>query len=251
MGRRLGHNVSHRTWSVVAGLFARPRIGVTILDYTRAVDGGADTDMFCRQIQHLREQARVITLDEAVRGLSREDHAVDNAVVVTFDDGTLDFSDIVLPVLVRFHVPVTLYVSTAHVDDQCRFPWGAAPMTWAGVDEAAASHLVTIGSHSHIHHRLDRVTNAVARDEVQRSIDLLGEHTGHAPLHFAYPEAISGSAQTRTFVDQRFHSVASGRGRVNPVGRTDLHRLARVPVPRRQGAAQFDALMRITTRARV
>ena len=51
----------------------------------------------------------------------------------------------------------------------------------------ARSRWVTIGSHSHGHELLDRITLAAARESIVRSLALLREWTGRAVEHFAYP----------------------------------------------------------------
>ncbi len=54
--------------------------------------------------------------------------------------------------------------------------------------------LVTLGSHTHTHALLDRVDEATAADELERSIDLMAERAGVAAAHFAYPKALVGNA---------------------------------------------------------
>ena len=241
-------------WKVVEP-FPRQRPGVTILAFSGAeLTGAAWTRTFVTQIEYVAARARIITLDEAVRGLSREDHAVDNTVVITFDDGFGDdgcgddgaagFTDVVLPVLDRLHVPATVYLAPAFVEEQRPLPSGIAPMTWSAVGEAMASGLVTVGSSTYTRRPLDRADAAEASAEIRGSIDLIAARTGRVPAHFAYPDAVAGSVAARQIVQQLFHSAVAGRGRTNPLGGTDLHLLVRPPVTPRTTAGELDSLIR-------
>ncbi|MDX2379953.1 MAG: polysaccharide deacetylase family protein [Acidimicrobiia bacterium] len=242
--------------SLMADSVASPPAGVTILIYHR-VGGGSDSavdldvDQFDRQLAHLAEHHRVLTLDAAVAELTagvaegwgaanRSDAddsggaepAAARAVVITFDDGTPDFTDVVVPALERHQLPATLYVATSFIDEGLDFPWGAPPAEWAPLRESVATGLVTIGSHTHTHGLLDRLDEAALDDDLDRSIDLITEHIGVRPRHFAYPKAVPGSAAAEIAVRRRFETAALARNRVNRPQRTDLHRLWRTPVKR-------------------
>ncbi len=226
-----------RGLSIARDAVDRPRAGVSILIYHRV--GGGSTSavdltpaMFEAQLDHLGRHHTVVSLDEAVRGLSRADPSVNGRVVLTFDDGTADFADVVVPLLVRHHVRATLYLATAFVDEQRRFPWGTPPMSWSAVADAVSTGLVTIGSHTHTHRLLHRGDALSVRDDLDRSIELIGEHTGAAPLHFAYPKAMPGSNDAQAAVAERFRTAALAGSRLNPASSTDLQRLWRTPIQR-------------------
>ena len=214
----------------------KPDPGVTVLIYHR-VGGGStsevdlDVDAFRAQLEHLRDHHTVVSLDDAVTllaepGTTTATTAGPNAdptertVVITFDDGTADFCDHAVPALVEFDLPATLYVATHFIDSGEPFPWGAPPATWAGLRDAATTGLVTIGSHTHTHALLDRVADAggsTIGDELDRSIELIGEHIGTTPAHFAYPKALPGSDAAEAEVRRRFSPPRSpGVGSINP-----------------------------------
>jgi peptidoglycan/xylan/chitin deacetylase (PgdA/CDA1 family) len=234
----------------------KPADGVTVLIYHR-VGGGSggevdlDVDAFRAQLEHLRDHHTVIDLDRAATILSEsapgstagEGPAAlpQRAVVVTFDDGTDDFVDVVVPALVEYGIPATLYVATHFIDSGEAFPWGAPPASWAGLRDAAATRLVTIGSHTHTHALLDRADPTEIGAELDRSIELIGEHTGTPPAHFAYPKALPGSEAAEAEVRSRFTTAALARSRVNEPGTTDLHRIWRTPIQRSDGHDFFVA----------
>ena len=236
-----------------------PPPGITVLIYHQ-VGGGTDSavdlppEAFDRQLEHLREHHRVLTLDQAVDelrtgqpcgwetaadGPSNPAHDGRRGVVITFDDGTADFGDVVVPALVRHELPATLYVATKFVDEREPFPWGAPPVDWQALRDAASTGLITLGSHTHSHWLLDRLDRDTIDDDLDRSIELLAEHTATRPHHFAYPKAVPGSPTAEIAVRRRFDSAALAANRVNRIGRTDVHRLWRTPIQRTDDAASF------------
>ena len=221
----------------------RPVEGLVILIYHRV---GARTDVrvdlptptFDEQMADLAGRGCVISLDDAVTRLGRRED-LRGRVVVTFDDGTDDFVDEALPVLARHGVPATLYVATAHIEERIDFPDDGRPATWSALAECVASGLVTIGSHTHRHALLDRLPVDEVADELDRSIDLIGERLGVAATHFAYPKALRPAPAAEREVRSRFVSAVLAGTRANPVG-SDLHRLARTPVQTTDGRRWFD-----------
>jgi peptidoglycan/xylan/chitin deacetylase (PgdA/CDA1 family) len=229
-------------------------------------------EQFEQQLDHLARHHRVISLDQAVaeltaglpagwassaagatgsgngdgsgsdgesasgEGLNPTGANVDvderRQVVITFDDGTADFTEHAVPALARHGLPATLYVATPFVESGEPFPWGAPPASWSALRDAAADESVDIGSHTHAHWLMDRLDPAMVDADLDRSIELIGEHIGTAPAHFAYPKAVVGSPSAEVAVRRRFRSAALATSRVNRVGRTDAHRLWRTPVQR-------------------
>ena len=98
---------------------------------------------------------------------------------------------------------------------------------------------MTLGSHTHTHALLDRIDPADAADELDRSAELIGERVGVAVDHFAYPKAVAPSPEVEPLVRARFRSAALGGNRANSYGRTDLYRLARSVIQRRDGMRFF------------
>lgn len=219
-----------------------PPDGLVVLIYHR-VGGRTDSQVdlpaarFEAQVAELAAAGRLVSLDEGLHRLVTG--ALEGPpVVLTFDDGTRDWVDEVLPVLERHGAPATFYVATDFVERQVAFPGGGAPVSWQGLQELASSDLVTIGSHTHRHLLLDRVDGPGAAEDLQRSVDLLGDRLGVECAHFAYPKALLGSAAAEAEVRRRFRSAAIGGGRANPAG-ADVHRLARTPIQVADGMGWF------------
>jgi peptidoglycan/xylan/chitin deacetylase (PgdA/CDA1 family) len=158
---------------------------------------------------------------------------------VTFDDGTADFMDRALPILERFGVPATIYLATDHIERGTPFPHEGPPLSWSGIRDALATGLITVGSHTHTHRVLGRVSAEEAELEVNRSCELLEDRLGVSPRHFAYPKAVPGSPAAEAVVRTRFASAALGGTRPNPYGRTDPFRLRRSAIQASDGMRWF------------
>jgi peptidoglycan/xylan/chitin deacetylase (PgdA/CDA1 family) len=240
--RLLGQAV--KATAAAADSVRRPPPGIVVLIYHRIGAGtGAEIDLpvgaFDRQMAWLAAELRPLTLDAALDELAGDPPAGQPGVVVSFDDGTADFVEHALPVLVRHQVPALLYLATDFTDQQRPFPWGAPPLTWAGLADATATGLVTVGSHTHTHALLDRLPDDQVPDELDRSTELIGEHLGTVPTHFAWPKAVLGSVAAQEAVRERFRTAALTGSRPNPYAGTDPQNLSRTPVQVSDGERWF------------
>ncbi len=182
-------------------------------------------------------------------------------VAVTFDDGTADFADEAVPVLVEHRVPATLYVATDFVERGVPFPDDGVPVSWAALRDAVATGFVDLGSHTHGHALLDRLPEDAVAGELDRSVELIGDRVGVRAEHFAYPKAVMGSAAADAAVRARFASAAVAGTHANRYGATDPYRLARSPIQVSDGMRWFrrkvagglafeDTLRRVANRRR-
>lgn len=230
----------------------RPDVaGVVILLYHR-VGGGSSLEIDLDAARFDDQIAAVAARGAVALGVALEELAApvpptgESSVVVTFDDGTADFVDVALPILVRHQVPATLYLATDFVEGGNSAPAGSRPISWSGLRDACATGLVEVGSHTHSHRLLDRISAPDAAGELDRSIDLIGEQLGRAPLDFAYPKAVPGTSEVARLVRERFRSAALAGTRVNPyrdtkgTRSTDLYRLARSPIQVSDGMHFFE-----------
>ena len=237
----------------LADRLSAPERGIVIAIYHRvgAAGGGQmnlDPAVFTDQIAWLRDNRRIISLDQAVAELTEAAEAGGNSalepgVVLTFDDGTADWLDVVAPILVAHDAPATFYLTTAYTEGAQPLPDGEQALSWSGVEELAATGVATIASHTHTHVLLDRLAPSAIAEELDRSIDLIGDHLGAAPRHFAYPKALPPSPAADSAVRERFDSAVLAGTRANSAT-ADLHQLSRSPIQaaddERDAHAKFD-----------
>ena len=234
-----------KTVSAAVDIFRPRRRGIVILLYHRVgarqlVEMNLTTELFARQIEVIASDESAVDLAAALDLLQRERAPSVDPTVVTFDDGTVDFVDRALPVLVEHRVPATLYLATDHIERQLPFPYDGRPVSWAALRDVLETGLVTIGSHTHTHALLDRIPPRGAEEELRRSIGLIEERLGVHPEHFAYPKALAGSPANEAIVRRHFRSAALAGTRPNRYGRTDPHRLARSPIQAADGMRWFE-----------
>lgn len=218
--------------------------GGVVLLYHR-VGGGSGTvvdlpqPLFSAQIQELAEASRITTLDGFLGLVARPEAPEVQPVVLTFDDGTADFAEVAMPVLVAAGAPSTLYLATDFIENGRAFPHGGTALSWKAIGDAMSTGLLTVGSHTHTHALLDRLPPDEVADELDHSIKLIEDHLGVTPEHFAYPKALAGSPAAEAAVRLRFTSAALAGTRANRYGRTDPYRLQRSPVQLGDGMRWF------------
>src|SRR5829696_441372 len=82
----------------------RPARGVVVLIYHRVgartgVEVDLPAELFDQQLAFLRERGPVVSMDDALDRIAGDAPEGADPVVVTFDDGTVDFVDVALPIL--------------------------------------------------------------------------------------------------------------------------------------------------------
>jgi peptidoglycan/xylan/chitin deacetylase (PgdA/CDA1 family) len=231
--------------AAAADVVRRPPNGLVVLIYHRVgrrtpVEVDLSLALFTEQVAELAASKRVVSLADGLTRLAdpAAGHHGASAVAITFDDGTADFAELALPVLVDHGLPVTLYLATDFLERERAFPDDGRPLTWGAVSDAISTGLVDVGSHTHTHALLDRLPPDQVAEELDRSVDLIGERTGATAVDFAYPKAVPGSQPADAMVRERFRSAALAGTRANPYG-ADRHRLARSPVQQSDGMRWF------------
>ena len=76
---------------------------------------------FDRQCALLARRYRVVSLEEAVQRLTRNE-PIKNLAVITIDDGYADVHEVALPVLRKHKLPATLFVTTGFINRTCWMP---------------------------------------------------------------------------------------------------------------------------------
>ncbi|HEU0046386.1 MAG TPA: polysaccharide deacetylase family protein [Nitrososphaera sp.] len=79
---------------------------------------GLPVEVFARQVEFLAGNYTLVDLAELIRQLERGKSIPKNAVVLTFDDGYRDNYELAFPVLRRYQIPATIFLTTAFVSEQ-------------------------------------------------------------------------------------------------------------------------------------
>jgi len=86
---------------------------------------------FCEQMAYLRERCHPLALEELVT-LVRQQRVPAGAVAVTFDDGYVDNHLVARPILDRFGIPATFFVTTDRIEEEREFWWDVLTRTMLG-----------------------------------------------------------------------------------------------------------------------
>ena len=189
------------------------------------------TRVFEKQIDWLRRRFDVVSLAEAQSRIASGSNRIPT-VSITFDDGYADNLGFAVPLLRRYQIPFTYFVSTDHGLGGKPFPQDVeigqplAPNTAAEIRELAAAG-VEIGGHTRSHADLGRkLSEAKLVDEIagcKRSLELV---INRPVRYFAFPYgqhenlAVAGF---RVAFDAGYEGVCSAYGGYNFPGDDPFH----------------------------
>lgn len=101
---------------------------VTVLMYHRISKEIDNIDLskkkkFEEQMGHLSENYNVITFDKLVDCYKTKKKIPRNSVIITFDDGYKDNYEIAYPILKKYKLPATIFLTTGHINNNELFWW--------------------------------------------------------------------------------------------------------------------------------
>lgn len=148
----------------------------TISDLVKPLPGDIDIPpyRFEQQLKWLARWRRVGKLEDTLKDNGQRFTAI------TFDDGFRDNLTVALPLLEKFNLPMTLFVSAAFVGRENY-------LSPHELRKIARHPLVTIGAHGLWHRHFTQLSIQDARAELLASRDLLQTITGHNIDFMAWP----------------------------------------------------------------
>ncbi len=132
-------------------------------------------ERFEQQLRWLSRWRRIAKLPETLRAPES-----DRLVAITFDDGFRDNLTVALPLLERFEMPITLFVTAGFVGRE-------GYLSPEELREISRHPLVTIGAHGFWHRHFTRLPLLDARRELIESRRLLSHLTGTTVDFMAWP----------------------------------------------------------------
>lgn len=234
----------------VFGLVRSDRGGTSILLYHRATgDTSLELDIHPRvleeQLKMMLELGEVISYESALQPPETSNKKW--RFVLTFDDGYKDFYSNVLPLLKKYAVPATLFVSTEYIDNPTCVPISnknieeleqLVPLTWDELRALREESLVSIAAHTHSHPELTQLGNAEIIEELHLSHKRFEEELGFIPEHFAYPRGI-WNKHVRDIVKPFYKSATIVGGDLVDYLSFDSHAVPRIGVRQSDGLKWF------------
>lgn len=144
------------------------------------------TQLFEKQIQKLLEEGYTpITFKELEQYFEHKGGLPAKPVIITTDDGYLSNYTIAYPILRKYNVPATYFITSAYVGVQTTMPH----FTWDEAREMEASGLIDIQSHTHAHVLLDEVGQGEVLYQASMSFARIEKELGKRDVKvLAYPQ---------------------------------------------------------------
>jgi peptidoglycan/xylan/chitin deacetylase (PgdA/CDA1 family) len=211
-----------------------------ILTYHSISDGDSplkiSPKLFAEQLEWLRDNARVVSLDEIVSVLANHRPLPEQTVALTFDDGFQDFYTSAAPLLHGWGLPATVFLATGYCGRTNA--WPGQPdrvereplLTWEHVEELARQGF-SFGAHSVSHPVLTRLPVALAQQEIIQCKAQIEERVGQPVEYFCYPYGYWNPV-VRNLVNQHYKGACTTIARAIDPGsdpftlpRADVHYL--------------------------
>ncbi len=216
------------------GAILRP--GVRVLMYHRVIKTTnydqltVNPDVFEAQMRYLSQYCNVVSLDTAAKDLYLNKKNSRN-VVVTFDDGYLDNLEYALPILQKYNIPATIFVTTDFCNQDKSHPRyrnenKRLHLDWGEVCELNKLDNITIGSHTLSHPFLSRLNTIDVKKEIFKSKEIIESKLSSEVKHFCYPSGDFGSREVALINEAGYETavtVSPGKNRCH-ISKFELNR---------------------------
>jgi peptidoglycan/xylan/chitin deacetylase (PgdA/CDA1 family) len=193
--------------------------GCIILTYHSISEGRSPIKispaLFESQISWLGSNAQVVPLQDVVDALAHGTPIPARTVVLTFDDGFLDFYSSAAPLLRRAGLPATVFLPTGFCGRSNRWPgqpgWVEEQplMGWQHITELAEQGFA-FGAHSVSHPMLTSLPDEAAVHEIVASKQEIERHLGKPVHSFCYPYG-DWNSRVRSVVRAHYRAACSTR----------------------------------------
>ena len=147
-------------------------------------------DVFRQQIEILAECGyQTASLSAFKRWCDGEIEMKTPAVVITFDDGFLDFSEHAFPVLRSRNYTATVFIPSGRIGGTDAWETSQAPrplMSWSQARDLKKEN-IDFGGHSVMHADLTRLSSEELTHEVRHCREKIEDELGSTPTGFAPP----------------------------------------------------------------
>jgi peptidoglycan/xylan/chitin deacetylase (PgdA/CDA1 family) len=131
-------------------------------------------DLFETLMKRIRRSFKPAPLQTIIETIKNQKPLDPKTVIITFDDDYRDIFDNALPILLKYNIPATFFITSAYINSDKIYPWDAEKkskyplMGWDEVKELLRLGF-EIGSHTVNHLNLGKTPSEIAREEMIRS----------------------------------------------------------------------------------
>ena len=199
-------------------------------------------EIFAAQMKFLYEMGyAVISMPDAEEKLGRGWDGKENYVVLTFDDGFLDFYTNAFPVLMDYGFTATVFLPTAFIGDGTLSFKNKRCLCWREVRELRKSG-ITFGSHTVTHPQLRELRFELIAQELNDSRKAIEDNLGEPVQSFSYPYRFPEEDRSfRRYLRDTLREAGYSHGVTTVIGRARMEDdklfLKRLPV---NGADDLD-----------
>jgi peptidoglycan/xylan/chitin deacetylase (PgdA/CDA1 family) len=142
---------------------------------------------YVRQVELLTQCFQLVRLCDLDKVIGST-HPDNNLACITFDDGYSDNYENALPVLEKFGVKATFFITTGHLGEAFQTSAGEVPMMNVSQVKKLSDSGHEIGAHTVTHPKLTKVSLSKAQTEIKESKHFLEDLLGTEVTSFAYPK---------------------------------------------------------------
>jgi len=169
---------------------------------------------FENQMRYLSRAYHPMSLDSMAQHLQNGTALPPRAIAVTFDDGYRDNYENAYPILTKYNIPATVFLTTGFIGTGEIPAWDKGHgtdtrplmLSWKQVREMSDGG-VSFGSHTLTHPFLTRIPRKQVEQEVHLSRDVIEQQIGKRVTTFAYPSGNYDSG-IRRIVEEAGYSAA-------------------------------------------
>jgi len=188
---------------------------------------------FENQMQYLSKVYNPISLERMAQYIQNCTSLPSKAIAVTFDDGYRDNYENAYPILKKYHIPATVFLTTGFIgtgeiprwDKEYYTADKALMLSWEQVREMSDDG-ISFGAHTLTHPFLTRIPRKQAQREIRLSRDIIEQHIGRPVTTFAYPSGNFDSEIKELVKDAGYTAAVSTMPGYNTM-REDVHALKR------------------------
>lgn len=146
--------------------------------------------LFEKEMAFIADKCVPVSLGAVEAFINSQTKLKDLSVAVTFDDGFKDNYTVAFPILKKYGVPATIFVTTDFVGKSVKYDEGEKPaLSWVEIKELVSSGLIEIGSHTNSHPSdLRMLSNNDLKKEIGESKAILEQKLSKQVRYFSYPK---------------------------------------------------------------